>query len=457
MVSILVTAPIVVMASVVASAQDSSAIAEEGRTNLVITELAAALEHQSEITLEWMNSLPPPPQHRRPALPGEPPPQEAPRPPKPPPEPPERLDTNPEMIEAIENLTAAAVELSRYPNVKESLVKDVIVVQNDLAASYEAMSTGVLGGNAVTTFLRDTQAYEAELRGIFEEMRADSQYALQMTLEEADATAAQLRVVAPVAALAGILAGIYVLRFRASRRREDRLAQAVDDKNQFIGSVSHELRTPLTGIIGFCEELRDGDDLSHDTRRELLDIVTTQAIEMRDIVEDLLVAARADIGTVSIAAEDIDLDAIACRVVDEYTQPGTEPPGLGLGNAWAHADPIRSRQVIRNLLTNAGRYGGPTVTVLSGRDSACAYLEVTDDGNGVPDGHESRIFEPYATTGASAPGSVGLGLSVSRGLARLMGGDLTYQRRGPLTVFRLSLPRATVPAAAEEPVGQSTI
>ena len=100
------------------------------------------------------------------------------------------------------------------------------------------------------------------------------------------------------------------------------------------------------------------------------------------------------------------------------------------------------RQIVRNLVTNAQRYGGDTIRVELSRGADRAILRVCDDGPGVPEGGRQRIFEPYASAHSDNPhsGSIGLGLAVSRELARLMDGDLTYRYQDNESVFELTLP-----------------
>jgi signal transduction histidine kinase len=116
-------------------------------------------------------------------------------------------------------------------------------------------------------------------------------------------------------------------------------------------------------------------------------------------------------------------------------------------HAWV--DPLRFRQIVRNLLTNARRYGGANVTIRAGVDRAGIYVQVIDDGPGVPAGDRERIFQPYVRAAADSalPGSIGLGLPVSRRLARLMGGDLVY-RHDAGSIFEIRLPGTTRSAIA---------
>jgi signal transduction histidine kinase len=109
-----------------------------------------------------------------------------------------------------------------------------------------------------------------------------------------------------------------------------------------------------------------------------------------------------------------------------------------------YADPRRLRQVLRNLVSNAHRYGGNQIFVDVASEESFVALQVRDNGSGIPDELQSRVFEPYQTAHerVGVTGSVGLGLTVSRQLARLMGGDLTYHRVEEWSVFRLTLPAA---------------
>jgi signal transduction histidine kinase len=109
------------------------------------------------------------------------------------------------------------------------------------------------------------------------------------------------------------------------------------------------------------------------------------------------------------------------------------------------ADAGRLRQVLRNLVANAFRHGAPPVQMAGrGVDGGIA-IEVIDHGEGIASTLEGELFSPYANApqGEAARHSIGLGLYVSLQLARLMGGDLTYERRGQATVFSLTLPMAT--------------
>ncbi len=224
----------------------------------------------------------------------------------------------------------------------------------------------------------------------------------------------------------------------------EKLEQLVRSKDEFIASVSHELRTPLTVVVGLANEMKEGfGQFTDDELREFIGLVAGQGNEVANIVEDLLVIARADIDRITVLPESVDLVAHVRAVFagleqeEELNIIGQTPP------TWC--DPGRLRQIIRNLLTNAVRYGGERVRVELGVMGDHARLEVCDDGPGIGEQDQDRVFEAYhrAHDRRGQPASVGLGLTVSKRLAELMGGNLAYYRRDGWSVFALSLPLTT--------------
>jgi len=178
-------------------------------------------------------------------------------------------------------------------------------------------------------------------------------------------------------------------------------------------------------------------EMGDDERTELMQLVFGQAEEMLYIVEDLLVAARAEIGTISVEPVTIELRE-ELEVALEGVQMTTIERPIDLPTVFA--DPTRVRQILRNLLTNVSRYGGEQRRILGGRAGERAWIEVRDNGPGVRAEDAERIFQPYATAHNGLTGSIGLGLSVAKQLAVLMSGSLSYRRENGESVFRLELP-----------------
>lgn len=222
-----------------------------------------------------------------------------------------------------------------------------------------------------------------------------------------------------------------------------RLEELLASKDAFVASVSHELRTPLTVVNGMAIEMAEHwRSLSEAEMEEFTGMLVEQSQDMADLIEDLLIAARANVGTVAVRKEPVELARHIESVLAGYLAEPGKTITMSLHEGIVDADPIRVRQILRNLVTNAIRYGGPRIDVIMTSTSGAHIVEVVDDGPGIPVEDRERIFEAYerAHTAMGQPGSVGLGLTVSRTLADLMGGSLTYKYDGR-SRFRLELSR----------------
>jgi signal transduction histidine kinase len=239
-------------------------------------------------------------------------------------------------------------------------------------------------------------------------------------------------------------------------RRETDLArvriaelEALDHhKRDFLASVSHELRTPLAAVFGFASELAEAwDKFEADEARGLVNLIARQSADISAIVEDLLTITRLEAGTMHVYTQTISIRHEVEGVVDSLSREGGRQVDWdGDGAAWA--DPTRLRQIVRNLLTNAFRYGGDKVRILVREGASSVTIEVRDSGGPIPSIRVNSIFEPFvhADDGGRTPNSVGLGLAVARSLAHLMGGDLIYEFDGE-SIFRLTLVAANQPLA----------
>jgi signal transduction histidine kinase len=226
-----------------------------------------------------------------------------------------------------------------------------------------------------------------------------------------------------------VIVDLDVTDLRATQRS---LSDAVEAKDRLVATIAHELRNPVTSMVGFTSILdSDWETLDDASRREMASLTATQASDVALLLEDLLAAAAGP--TVPVSDDALELDVVLAGVDLEGFTRQVEPGVIVWG------DQLRIRQIVRNLVSNARRYGGPTreLHVEVHRDQI--RVSVRDDGQGLVTGLASRLFEPLATGGAS--GSLGLGLSVSRQLARAMGGDLGFDRRSGWTVFELILRR----------------
>ena len=212
-------------------------------------------------------------------------------------------------------------------------------------------------------------------------------------------------------------------------------------KDEFLATVSHELRNPIAVVLGMGEELASNyDSFSDDDRREMARLIARQAEDAGWLIEDLLVAYKDDINGVSVTPQMFDITKETERVLEVVDHPVTVEVR---GEPMVYADPRRTRQIVRNLVSNALRYGGDKVMLRIEHSGDRLELYVCDDGGPIDPDDVERIFKPFERgRGPEHPKSVGLGLSVARRLARLMDGDLTCRRRDGMTCFVLSLPIA---------------
>ncbi len=248
---------------------------------------------------------------------------------------------------------------------------------------------------------------------------------------------------------AGALLGTFALFITAelagrARDAEGRLERSGTSKHEFLAGVSHELRTPLTALVGYSSVLRSGwRELNDAQRSETVEIIHQQSTELAAIVEDLLVSSRLDNEELTVAHQPVRLANEIDSVVTSLPAPAysnltvSVPASLGVVG-----DSGRIRQVLRNLVMNAYQYGGAVIEIDSTDTDDVTRLCIRDNGIALPQKEWELMFEPYYHCGVrnGQPESVGLGLTVSRKLARAMGGDLVYAGDSEGSVFSLTLP-----------------
>ncbi len=248
---------------------------------------------------------------------------------------------------------------------------------------------------------------------------------------------------------AGHMIGGFVTRRQAFERLEVLLAS----KDDFIASVSHELRTPLASVVGLSAELRDrGSDFRSEEQADLIRVIAEQANDVADIVADLLVAARMDNEDLAISMADVRVAAAVESIERSGLMEWFDEVDIDVHDLTVRADPGRVRQIIRNLVVNARRYGGSRIRIFAEQTDSSVKIVVADNGDGVAEELVDVIFERYerAHHSSTEPASVGLGLTVARRLARLMTGDLIYARNGDWTEFTLELPLPLTATRVEE-------
>lgn len=225
-------------------------------------------------------------------------------------------------------------------------------------------------------------------------------------------------------------------------------------RKEFVANVSHELRTPLTNVRSYAETIREaGDELSRETENDFLDVVISETDRMTNIVRDLLTLSRLDSGRSEMnmarfpfgAAIDAVLRSIeleARRHHHELTRSYPDSLPIIIG------DRGRLEQVMLNVLGNAVKYtpDGGHIHVTAGESSTGdkVWMEVADDGIGIPEADRSRIFERFYRVDKARSresGGTGLGLSIATEIVQRHNGTLSLvDREGPGTTVRLELP-----------------
>jgi len=264
-------------------------------------------------------------------------------------------------------------------------------------------------------------------------------------------------------AIVGIIAVLLVGAVRALLDAQDRNRRAleverraVEVKNEFVSMVSHELRTPLTGIAGFTDTLRESwQHLPPDEVDEFLTIMRDETEHLSDLVEDILVIPRLDAGYLRLAPESLDVVAATTNVAELILRGRRDFEVSFSGPVMVSADPVRLKQILRNLLGNALKYGGDQVLFEGRHYGSGEYLVViSDNGLGVADEDRERIFEHFEQLSkgdARLEQGVGLGLPIARKLARAMGGELWYEPRFPVgSHFCFTLPLANANRSATD-------
>ena len=229
------------------------------------------------------------------------------------------------------------------------------------------------------------------------------------------------------------------------QRRLDLERELAVARDEFIANASHELRTPLTGITGMAMILEE-DPAVRDSElaSELIEVIIAESGDLERMVEDLLTTARLDAGALQFTFENVEVRDEVDEVAASLTRSGLEVT-VDCSAGRARADRGRLRQVVRNLLSNAKKYGGPDVRVEGSVEGRTYLLVISDDGAGLPNEIAADAFQRFVHQGhqTATTDSVGLGLSIVKSLTDGMGGSVKYERVGGRTRFLVRLPLAT--------------
>jgi OmpR-family two-component system manganese-sensing sensor histidine kinase len=246
------------------------------------------------------------------------------------------------------------------------------------------------------------------------------------------------------ALLAGAFGGALLARSSVAR-----IEESYERLRQFTADASHELRGPLTALAGSASvAVREAPELAPLTRSRLEDIASF-AQQMRRLIDDLLILARAD-QSMEHELFLVDIDEVVANLTARFAQSGADqnvrlsfsgPPHLEM-----YGNPDQLERIVANLVENAIRYtpSGGAVNVTWTVDQRRLQIAVRDTGVGIAPQFSERVFDRFwrADNARRADGGSGLGLAIARALARRHGGDISLTtEHGKGSTFTLSLPR----------------
>jgi signal transduction histidine kinase len=237
---------------------------------------------------------------------------------------------------------------------------------------------------------------------------------------------------------------------RISTREGEALAsreRVISRQEEFIGLVSHELRTPITSILGYSEVLNGHlDEFPSEEIDEMIGIIADQSNHVSTLVDDLLTLFRADAGQLRLSVSDFSIrdviDEVLLMVPPTVSENVTVTYDI---HASARADRSRVFQIIRNVVDNAGKYGGDEISIHAKAVATGVVVRIGDDGPGIPEAAVERVFEPFGQLDEHGRQGSGLGLAIAARLADAMGGSLHYESRHAGALFVLELRAGNAP------------
>ena len=224
----------------------------------------------------------------------------------------------------------------------------------------------------------------------------------------------------------------------AELKKEIELRQSKDD---FLAAASLYITTPLSAVLGYAELLGDRSrDFNAGVRNQFIELLAIQARETTHIVDDLLIAARFDLGTTVVAEDEVNLRDVVESATHDWASNQRSRLSVS-GNAVAKGDSKWAIQIVRNLLRNAESFGGENIWVRISVGFGKVVLEVADDGDGIAVTDQDKIFDAYNSRRSAddVTPPLGLALSVAHRLAVAMGGGLRYYQEDGENIFELSL------------------
>ncbi|NCT83164.1 MAG: PAS domain S-box protein [Comamonadaceae bacterium] len=355
------------------------------------------------------------------------------------------------------------------------------VLANPRIEAMFGWARGTLLGQHGSVVWPGVEEWQAVGRDLGAALAAGEQVETERTMRRRDGSTFLARLLAKAVDPAHPSRGgtIWIIEDITERRRvEDQLAQAKDAaqaasraKSAFLANTSHEIRTPLNGLLGLGR-LAQQPDIAEAQRRDYLNQMMDSAESLSGLISDILDLSKIEAGRLTLESQPFSLRELLASIRLAYLTLA-QARGLSFAvdidpalPAWVFGDPLRTRQILSNYLTNALKFtqtGGITVAVralaVNARGSAGEWVrvEVRDTGPGIAPDQLKRLFQPFTQADESTTrrfGGTGLGLSICRELATLMGGEVGVDStpgKGSAFWAELPLPAAPAPHQPREP------
>lgn len=252
---------------------------------------------------------------------------------------------------------------------------------------------------------------------------------------------------------------------KANAESAQKKAEASDEtKSRFLANMSHEIRTPLTAILGYSDALQD-EDVSSTERKQFIDYITRSGNHLLNTINDILDISKIEVGKIEVELLRCELTDILFDI-DTYTAAKARDKQLHYELCVNYpipktltTDPTRLKQILFNLCNNAVKFTrqGTIALKLEWLAGRSLRIDIRDSGIGIDRSEAARIFTAFDQADTSTTrlfGGSGLGLFISKNLAQLLGGDLTFtSTKGVGSTFTLTLPATDDP---DESIGDDT-
>jgi signal transduction histidine kinase len=256
-----------------------------------------------------------------------------------------------------------------------------------------------------------------------------------------------------------LLEGRLELESRVEQRTEEmkRAKEAAEKANraktEFLSRMSHELRTPMNAILGFTQLLQmDSKNPLIDNQKKSLEQVSSAGHHLLELINEVLELSKIESGLLDLALTTVNITPILENVIS-ISQPLADEKGISLEyseilaiECFARVDPLRFKEVILNLISNAIKYNKPNGSVVifyEKQEKGYMRLGVKDSGYGITDKNKDKLFKPFERFDVAAKQieGTGIGLTIAKQLIELMGGAIGYESvAGEGSLFYIDVP-----------------